>query len=176
MNYKRVFIQNSYVHAIIVSYNRKNIFVKNIELLKAAFKNSMKYFNYEIIAICVLPDHIHVILNPRNIKEYPKIITSIKYYFSRNYDVGVETPTYGYLGKGEKGIFQRRYFEHTIISEEDLNNQINYIHYNPVKHGLVQNVNDWKFSSFHKFVEKGLYDENWGSNEDIKIIQNLDFE
>lgn len=160
----------------IVSYNRKNIFVKNIELLKAAFKNSMKYFNYEIIAICILPDHIHVILNPQNIKEYPQIITSIKYYFSRNYDVGVETPTYGYLKKGEKGIFQRRYFEHTIISEDDLNNQINYIHYNPVKHGLVQNVNDWKFSSFHKFVEQGLYYENWGSNEDIKNIQNLNFE
>ena len=61
---------------------------------------------YEIIAICVLPEHIHMILYPENIKDYPKIITSIKYYFSHNINVGVETPTYGYLNKGEKGIFQ----------------------------------------------------------------------
>ena len=90
MNYHRVFIQNSYVHLIIVSYNRKPIFVQNINLLKQAIANSKKYFNYEIIAICVLPEHIHLILYPENIKDYPKIITSIKYYFSHNINVGVE--------------------------------------------------------------------------------------
>jgi len=176
MYYKRIFIQNSYVHIVIVSYNRKEIFVDNIELLRSAFKNSKNYFDYEIIAISVMPDHMHVILNPKNINEYPKIITSIKYYFSNNYDVGVETPTYGYVNKGEKGVFQRRYFEHTIISEEDLINQINYIHYNPVKHGLASKVKDWKYSSFHRFVKDGLYDIDWGSFEDIKSIKDLEFE
>lgn len=176
MNYKRVFIPNSYLHIIIVSYNRKNIFVDNIELLRNSFINSKRYFDYEIVAISVLPNHIHIILNPHNVKNYPKIVTSIKYYFSRNYDVGVETPTYGYTNKGEKGVFQRRYFEHTIISEEDLNNQINYIHYNPVKHGLVKNVKDWKYSSFRKFVEQNFYDINWGSDTDIQNIVDLDFE
>ena len=116
MNYRRVFIENGYVHLIIVAYNRQPIFIQNINLLKQAIINSKKYFNYELIAICVLPEHIHMILYPENIKDYPKIITSIKYYFSHNIDVGVETPTYGYLNKGEKGIFQRRYFEHTIIA------------------------------------------------------------
>ena len=82
---------------------------------------------------------------------------------SHNINVGVETPTYGYLNKGEKGIFQRRYFEHTIIDEKDLNNQINYIHYNPVKHGYAKSVKDWEYSSFHKFVKNGLYDINLGS-------------
>lgn len=176
MNYKRVFIPNSYLHIIIVSYNRKNIFVDNIELLRNSFINSKRYFDYEIVAISVLPNHIHIILNPHNVKNYPKIVTSIKYYFSKNYDVGVETPTYGYTNKGEKGVFQRRYFEHTIISEEDLNNQINYIHYNPVKHGLVKNVKDWKYSSFRKFVEQNFYDINWGSDTDIQNIVDLDFE
>ncbi len=176
MNYRRVFISNSYVHLIIVAYNRKNIFITNIELLRQAFKNAKKFFNFKIVAICVLPNHIHVILNPENIKEYPKIITSIKYYFSKNYNVGVETPTYGYINKGEKGVFQRRFFEHTIKDEEELNNQINYIHYNPVKHGLVNNVKDWQYSSFHKFVEQGMYEYNWGSLKDIENIKNLDFE
>ncbi len=176
MNYKRAFIQNSYLHLIIVSYNRKNIFIDNIELLRNAFKNAKQFFSFKIIAICVLPDHIHAILNPKNIEEYPKIVTSIKYYFSKNYNVGVETPTYGYVNKGEKGLFQRRFFEHTITDEEELNNQINYIHYNPVKHGLVNNVKDWQYSSFHKFLKQGLYEKDWGSAKDIEIIKDLDFE
>jgi len=142
MNYKRLFLQNSYIHVILVSYNRNPIFIANIDLLRKSFRNSKKYFDYEIVAICILPDHIHVILNPKNIEDYPKIITSIKYYFSHNYDVGVETQTYGYINKGEKGVFQRRYFEHIIVNQEDLNSQINYIHYNPVRHGYSQNVKD----------------------------------
>ncbi len=176
MNYKRIFIKNSFVHIIIVSYNRKNIFIENIELLRLSFRNAKQFFKFEIVAICILPNHIHIILNPDNIKEYPKIITSIKYYFSKNYNVGVETPTYGYLNKGEKGIFQRRYFEHTILSEEELNNQIDYIHYNPIKHNLVNNVKDWEYSSFHKYVKQNLYDINWGSSKDVENIINLDFE
>ena len=97
MNYKRVFIPNSYVYLIIVSYNRKDIFVENIELLRSSFKNAKQFFDFEIIAICVLPNHIHMILKPKNIQEYPQIITSIKYYFSRHYSVGVETPTYSII-------------------------------------------------------------------------------
>lgn len=82
----------------------------------------------------------------------------------------------GYKNKREKGIFQRRYWEHTIKDEEELNNQINYIHYNPVKHDLVNQVKDWQYSSFHKFVKQGLYENDWGSIEDIKNIKDLDFE
>ena len=117
-----------------------------------------------------------MILNPKNIHEYPKIVTSIKYHFSRYYAVGVETPTYGHVNKGEKGIFQRRYFEHTICSQKELNSHIDYIHYNPVKHGYVKNVKDWEYSSFHKFVKKNLYDLNWGSLYDIKNLENFCFE
>ena len=82
----------------------------------------------------------------------------------------------GYKNKREKGIFQRRYWEHTIRDENELNNHINYIHYNAVKHGYAKSVKDWEYSSFHKFVKKGLYDINWGSNTDIKELIDLDFE
>lgn len=70
------------------------------------------------------------------LNEYPQIITSIKYHFSIHYDVGVETP--GYINKGEKGTFQLRYYEKTICSQEKLNNHIDYVHYNPVKHEYVK--------------------------------------
>lgn len=119
-----------------------------------------------------------MILHPQNIREYPKIISSIKHCFSRN--VGQVCPTdnllIGYKNKREKGVFQRRYFEHTIVSEEDLNNQINYIHYNPVKHGYSLNVKDWQYSSFMNYVKQNLYEENWGSVKDINNFQNINFE
>ena len=176
MNYKRVFIQNSCVHVVIVSYKRHPIFIENINLLKKSILHSKKYFDYNIISICVLPEHIHMIISPKEIEEYPKIITSIKYYFSRNYNVGLESPTYGYVNKKEKGIFQRRYFEHTIVGQEDLERQINYIHYNPVKHGYAKFVKDWSYSSFLKFVEQNFYDEDWGSAKDVKDIVRLNYE
>lgn len=178
MNYRRVFVPNTYLNIIITSYNRKPIFIDNIDILRTALKNTMQVYKYEIIAICVLPEHIHLILYPQDINNYPKIISSIKHYFSRN--VGQVCPTddlkIGYKNKREKGIFQRRYWEHTIRNEEELNNQINYIHYNPVKHGYVHNVKNWEFSSFHKYVKLGLYEENWGSLKDIENIKDLDFE
>jgi len=150
--------------------------IKNIDLLRNSFKNAKQFFNFDIFAICILPDHIHMILKPENIHEYPKIITSIKYYFSNNIDVGVETPTYGYKNKGERGIWQRRYYEHTIRDEEDLNKHIDYIHYNPVKHNHTKNVKDWEFSSFEKFVKMKNYEQNWGSSDDIKHIETLDYD
>ena len=125
-----------------------------------------------------MPNHIHLILHPHHIEPHPQIISSIKHSFSRN--VGQVCPTdnlkSGYKNKRKKGILQRRYWEHTIRDENELNNHINYIHYNPVKHGYAKSVNDWEYSSFHKFVKKGLYDINWGSNTDIKEIIDLDLE
>ena len=139
----------------------------------------MQNYKFEIVAICVLPNHIHLILNPENIKEYSKIISSVKHSFS--HDVGQVCPTYlcsqdnlkiGYKNKREKGLFQRRFYEHTILNQSELNNHINYIHYNPVKHGYVKCVKDWKYSSFHKFVEDKFYDKNWRNPNDIENIKN----
>ena len=82
----------------------------------------------------------------------------------------------GYKNKREKGIFQHRYFEHTILDENDFEKQLNYIHYNPVKHNLVQNVKDWEYSSFHKFVKQGVYEENWCNSEDKHCINSMNCE
>lgn len=177
MKYKRIFIQNSFIHIVVVTYNRNSILVKNIDLLRESFKNAKQFYDFDIFAVCILPDHFHLILNPKDINEYPKIITAIKYYFSKRLDdVGVETPTYGYKNKGEKGVWQRRYYEHTIITEKDLYNHLDYIHYNPVKHGLVQSVKDWEFSSFKRFIERKNYDIDWGSAADIKHIETLEYD
>ncbi len=173
LNYKRLFIPDSYVFLTVVTNNRRKILIKNIEILRAAFKNAKKYFNFEAIAIVILPDHFHLLVKPENIKDYPKIITSIKYYFSKNITVvGLESPTYD----RNKGIWQRRYNEHTIRDENDLHRHLDYIHYNPVKHALVQKVKDWEFSSFNKFVKTNNYEADWGVGKDIEKIKELNYE
>jgi len=173
MNYRRLFIQGSYVFLTVVTYNRKKFLIDNIDLLREAFKETKTHFEFEIFAISVMPDHFHILLKPENIKDYPKIIKSIKYNFSDKFDVvGLASPTYD---KG-KQIWQRRYHEHTIRDEDDLYKHLDYIHYNPVKHGLTQNVKDWEHSSFEKFVKRGNYELNRGSYEDIEKIKELDYE
>lgn len=172
-NYRRVFIQNSYVFLTVITYHRCPILVKNIELLRKAFKNVRKIYAYKIIACVILPEHLHIILYPEKIEEYPKIISSIKHYFSANLDIKAVDLTNSKVKKREKGVWHRRYFEHTIISEDDLNKHINYIHYNPVKHGLVSSVKDWEYSTFHKFADINKYDLHWGSIENFQNFVDL---
>ena len=177
MNYRRIFIENSCVHIIVLSYNRMPIFIDNIDVLRAAFANVSQIYNFEIIAICVLKDHIHMIIKPENIHDYPKIISSIKHSFSKN--VGQVCPTYklkkGYINKREKGIFQHRFYEHTITTQEELNKHIDYIHYNPMKHyGIIPK--DWEFSSFHKYVKNNMYEVDWCNFEDNNKIIEMNFE
>ena len=70
----------------------------------------------------------------------------------------------------EAGIWQRRFWEHTIRDDEDYRRRVDYIHYNPVKHGLAGFAKDWEWSSFYRYVKAGFYDEDWGSS----ISQNVD--
>lgn len=178
MNYRRLFIPNSIVFITVVTYERKEILMQNIELLRCAIKQTKQKYQFDIVAICVLTNHIHMLLKPLNIKEYPNIIKSIKRIFSANFDVS-QIPDYhesaSRRNKGEKSIWQRRYFEHTIINEEDLNKHIDYIHYNPMKHYKIA-PKDWKYSSFSKFVQNGYYELNWCNFENRYNIDELDYE
>ena len=82
-NYKRIYLQGyNYVFFTIVTNNRENILIENIDLLRESFKNALENFEFNIIAICVMQNHLHLILKLKNIKEYPKIIYSIKFSFS----------------------------------------------------------------------------------------------
>ncbi len=87
MNYKRLYIPNSIIFITIVTSKRRNILIKNIELLKFSIKNAHKYYNFEIYAICVMKDHVHLLIKPNNINEYSKIILLIKRTFSKKIDI-----------------------------------------------------------------------------------------
>ncbi len=179
MNYHRLFIPNSLIFATIVTSKRRPILIDNIKLLRKALIKAIHNYNCKIISICILSDHIHLILKPYDIKDYPFFIKQFKTYFSKNFDIN-QLNDYALsksnIDKKERDIWQRRYFEHTIISQEDLNRHIDYIHFNPIKHKLVNSIKDWKYSSFHKFVKNGYYDINWCNFEDKNKISKLDYE
>jgi len=156
--FRRVYAQKHPYFITITTEKRRPILIENATTLRQAFANSKQYFNYEIDSICILPDHIHMIICPQNETEYPNIIKSIKTYFSKNIKTTFRT-TGSQSKKRELGIWQRRFYEHTIRDDNELERYRNYIHYNPVKHRFVLSARDWEYSSFGKFVKNGFYDE-----------------
>ena len=78
--------------------------------------------------------------------------------------------------KGEQGIWQRRFWEHQIRNEVDFIKHVEYIHFNPVKHGLVKSPIEWPYSSFHRYVKQGTYDCDWGAGTEIKFDVNVGYE
>ena len=176
-HYKRLFLeQYKYVFITIVTYNRTPLLTENVEILKNSIKKAHSKYNFKIFAICIMPEHLHMIIKLDNIHDYPKIIYSIKYYFSKYTKISKVELSESKIKKGEKGIWQRRYWEHTIRDESDLYKHLDYIHFNPIKHNLVKSLKDYKYSTFKNFVKIGLYDGNWCNYEDKNKILDLNFE
>ena len=90
----------------------------------------------------------------------------IKSHFSSNFSANAQRSN-SKIKHREKGIWQRRYWEHQIRDEQGLQLHVDYIHYDPVKHGLVAQVKDWPYSTFHRYVRRRIYPENWGSGVNV---------
>ena len=117
-------------------------------------------------AVVILPDHLHCVWTlPPNDADYALRWREIKSRFSRRVPVG-ERRSKGRMNKGERGRWQRRYWEHTLRDDRDVERHVDYIHYNPVKHGYVTRVAEWPYSSFHRFVRKGVYPADWTGVQD----------
>jgi putative transposase len=124
-------------------------------------------------AICLLPDHIHCLITlPEGDEDYPFKIQMIKSLFTKRYlrlDANRILTDESRNKRREACVWQRRYWEHTIRDQADFNAHLDYIHYNPVKHGYVEKVVDWQWSSFSRYLRNGLYDEEWGIAEPEKV-------
>ncbi len=174
-NYLRNFIKGGTFFFTVVTYMRYPIFEEDsaISLLTDCFNRVIKIYPFEVDAIAILPDHLHTIWTlPDGESDFSLRWKQIKSSFSRGY-LG---PRYQNLSesmyhKGEKGIWQRRFWEHTIRDQTDFNRHCDYIHYNPVKHGLTESPLQWKYSSFEKFVQKGLYPNDWGKEVTKDLLQ-----
>lgn len=132
-----------------------------IEPLRHAHRAVQSQHPFAIEAMVVLPGHLHAIWTlPAGDADYALRWRLIKTAFSRSVPMG-ERLSLSRQEKGERGIWQRRYWEHTIRDESDYQRHVDYIHFNPVKHGLVAEVRDWPYSSFHRYVKQGLLLEDW---------------
>ena len=122
---------------------------------------------FELDAYVILPDHLHMIWSlPEHDSNYPMRWRLIKAAFSRHAACDqIQPSSESRTSKGERSIWQRRYWEHTIAGESDYTAHVEYIHFNPVKHSLAKAPCDWPHSSFHDWVARGHYDRNWGSDE-----------
>jgi putative transposase len=136
----------------------------HIEELRAAFRETRRRHPFTIDAMVVLPDHLHAIWTlPEADGDFANRWRLIKSAFSRTLSSG-ERISKSRATKGERGIWQRRYWEHIIRDENDFARHVDYIHINPLKHGLVTRVADWPYSSFHRLVKLGVYPLDWGGD------------
>jgi len=167
MKYKRAFIPGGTFFFTVVTYNRQKLFFKpeNVELLRSAFRYVMQSHPFTLFAIVILPDHIHAIwILPPQDADFSTRWRLIKTFFSRNIaDKPRNTISLARKNKSEQMIGQRRFWEHVIHDELDLVRHVDYIHFNPVKHGLSGSPIEWPYSSFKKFVQQGIYSIDWGS-------------
>ena len=178
MEYRRSLEKGGVYFFTLVTNQRQPILTieNNVQRLRNAFKYEKQKRPFNMEAIVILPDHIHCLWRlPEDDCEYSKRWSAIKRYFSIGCESVTAELTKSRKNKREKAVWQRRFWEHTIKNEADWQRHIDYIHYNPVKHGLVSKVKDWPYSSFRKFVMKGYYSEDWGSLEPENIA-GLNFE
>jgi putative transposase len=160
----------TYFFTVNLLERRSNLLTKHIDVLRMAIKMIKKQKPFHIDAWVVLPDHMHCVWTlPEGDDDYPARWKAIKSAFSRAIPK-TERLSAVRKAKGERAIWQRRYWEHTIRSEKDYQAHVDYVHINPVKHGLVKVVKDWPYSTFHRFVEQGVYPQDWaGGNQDVLI-------
>jgi putative transposase len=170
MRYCRFYTNGATYFFTLVTYGRNKVFsnLNNIRLLKKSIRIVKIKYPFEIDAIVVLPEHLHCLLTlPDGDHDFSTRIRLLKTSFSKGYNMKSLSLTRinqsRYL-KQEKHVWQRRFWEHQIRNERDLNAHMDYIHYNPVKHGLVPSPKDWQHSSFLHCVAKGFYPINWGTS------------
>jgi putative transposase len=188
MKYRRAQLKGGTYFFTVVTHERVKIFhlSDNVELLRQAFGKVIKRHPFEIDAFVLLPDHLHCIWTlPQGDADFSTRWRLIKSFFSRQIGlVGwVEgrnptktTTATSRLRKNEKSIWQRRFWEHLIRNQKDLNQHIEYIHYNPVKHGLTKAPGDWAYSSFQRYVDKGIYDLKWGAADKVEFDDTVGYE
>ena len=162
---RRIYMPGAYYFFTVVCYQRANILVSQVAVdrLKSAIKIVKTKYPFKLNAYVVLPNHMHCIWRlPEGDFNFSMRWRLIKYYFSRS------------LGeRHQKNIWQPRFWDHVIRDQDDWVRHLDYIHYNPVKHGLVNKPTDWLHSSFHDYVTRGFYDVDWGVNEPENIADMI---
>jgi putative transposase len=157
-NYRRAYVPGGTYFFTLVTHHRRRLLQspERVTLLREAMRHVNRTRPFKMQAAVILPDHLHCIMTlPEGDSDYSGRWREIKKRFSRQVDTSTNA-------RGERPVWQRRFYEHVIRDEDDWKAHVDYIHYNPVKHGLAKCPRDWPWSSFTKALRLGWYTEQWG--------------
>lgn len=179
--YRRFYVPGGTIFLTIVTYKRYPFFCdpENIARLRRAISKTRTEKPFIITAAVILPDHLHFIWTlPSGDTAYSQRVSRLKVLFTRSLKYRRVLESQISLSRRkhrESNVWQRRFWEHTIKDEADLQKHLDYIHYNPVKHGFVSCPHLWEYSSFHQWVKKDGYSVEWGCVCDGRQAKVLDF-
>ena len=174
MRYRRVKIEGAAYFFTLVTHERRKLFLdpELVTLLETAIERIQARHRFERVAHVILPDHLHAIWQlPPTDADYSMRWRLIKEAFTKAYLKQRHPPDINASRrkKCEQGLWQRRFWEHLIKDDKDFADHVDYIHLNPVWHGLVTAPRAWPHSSFAKWVERDVYEPNWGSGEMLEL-------
>ncbi|RDH85579.1 MAG: transposase [endosymbiont of Escarpia spicata] len=162
MEYRRAFIPGGSFFFTLVTDKRRPIFhdEKNVGILRQAFRDVKAQRPFDIEAIVIMPDHLHCIWTlPSGDGDFSTRWRLIKTWFTKHCRDALYAPP---ERARRQAIWQHRFWEHVLRDQNDFNRHVEYIHYNPVKHGYVSAARKWPYSSFHRYVDAGIYPVDWG--------------
>ena len=163
-----------YFFTVNLAERNRELLTERIDVLRESFRMVKTQHPFKIDAVVVLPEHLHTIWTlPEGDDDFSCRWRQIKSHFSRHIEKG-ERIAKSRKRKNERGIWQRRFWEHRIKDEEDFIKHVDYIHYNPVKHGYVPFVIDWPHSSFHDYVKRGVLPHHWAGGQNLETDLDLD--
>ncbi len=177
MQYRRAKTPGATYFFTVVTYQRQTIFddAQMVDLLRQCFRGVKQKHPFVIEAMVVLREHLHCLWTlPDDDADFSMRWRLIKSEFSRRCrDDYKGNRTVSRVRKGEQAVWQRRFWEHQIRDERDFANHVDYIHFNPVNHGLVAAPKNWQYSSFHRYVRDGCYPLDWEAQEYIQFPPNV---
>ena len=142
-----------------VTHKRQPILTDSSAIISKCLNKMLIKHRTKLIAWVILPDHFHILINPQG------HVDSFMHDFKLSFGAYFRKEN----GMSSGRIWQARYWDHIIRNQDDLNNHIDYIHFNPVKHGLVDSPFDWKDSSIHDYSKKGYYEGGWGVKKELSF-------
>ena len=169
-NFRRYHVPNAIYFIVAVTRDRRRVFAEktDMDLFYDVVRKVRQIKPFNLFAHSFIPDHINLLIKPTGKANISRIMLSIQRTFTLTYKEvhGIATSL---------SLWQRRFWDHIIRDENDLKRHLDYIHYNPVKHGLVACPEDYPYSSYRYWLERGYYEERWGCSEP-ENLQGMDFE
>jgi putative transposase len=162
----------TYFFTVVLQDRQARWLVEHVDVLRACVSAVKARHPFHIDAMVVLPEHLHAVWTlPLGDADFAIRWRLVKRSFTRCLNAAGlldHTAAAAKRGADERSLWQRRYWEHQIRDLDDFGRHVDYIHFNPVKHGWVQRAGDWPYSSFHRYVRQGLLPANWGLGAGIE--------